>query len=115
MKLSERQQLFARDVVKLLLFMDEKGYKYTFGETMRTREQAEIYVKQGKGILNSLHCQRLAIDINVFNEKGKYLRKSEDYRIFADYWESLSPANRNGIRFKRKDANHFERNGRLGL
>jgi len=24
-KLSERQQLFARDVVKLLLFMDEKG------------------------------------------------------------------------------------------
>lgn len=110
MKLSEIQRMFSRDTVKLFQFIEDQGYSFTYGEAMRSEEQAEIYAKSGKGIKNSLHCKRLAIDINLFNEKGDYITDSKDYEIFANFWESLSPSNRNGINFKRSDANHFQRN-----
>ncbi len=113
MLLSELQRLFARDTVLLFQYIHEEGYTFTYGETMRTPEQAEIYAKSGKGIIDSLHCKRLAIDINIFNEKNKYLEVSEDYEKFGYFWEHLSPSNRWGGNFKtRKDANHFERNDR---
>lgn len=107
--LQDSQQKFAQDVVSLLSYMLEKNYKFTFGETMRTKEQAELYVQQGKGIKNSLHCKRLAIDINLFNPQGEFLSKSEDHTLFGEYWESLSPFNRWGGRFVRVDGNHYER------
>ena len=109
MLLSELQQLFSRDTVLLFKYINDQGYAFTYGEAMRSKEQAAIYAKTGKGILDSLHCKRLAIDINLFKD-GIYLDKKEDYDKFADYWESLSPANRNGRNFLRSDANHFERN-----
>lgn len=111
MLLSQIQQLFARDTVLLFQYILEEGYTFTYGEAMRSPEQAEIYAKKGKGIKDSLHCKRLAIDINLFNEKGEYLDKPEHYEKFAYFWEHLSPCNRAGYNFKsRPDANHFERN-----
>lgn len=110
MKLSELQQLFARDTVELFKFIHESGYSFTYGEAMRSPEQAAIYAKEGKGIIDSLHCKRLAIDLNIFNEKGEYLDKSEDYKTFGQFWEHLCPSNRWGGCFKRPDGNHFERN-----
>lgn len=110
MKLSQIQQLFARDTVELFKFIHDYGYSFTYGEAMRSPEQAEIYAKQGKGIVDSLHCQRIAIDINIFDKNGSYLDKTDDYKKFGDYWESLSPVNRWGGVFKRADGNHFERN-----
>ncbi len=110
MKLSELQQLFARDTVLLFKFIHESGYSFTYGEAMRSPEQAAIYAKEGKGIIDSLHCQRLAIDINIFNKNGEYLDKSEDYKMFGSFWENLCPSNRWGGCFKRADGNHFERN-----
>ncbi len=109
MKLSEIQQLFARDVVRLLMEMDKLGYKYTFGETYRTAEQAEIYHKEGIGIKNSLHCKRLAIDINLFKD-GVMLATKEHYQPIGLFWESLCPMNRWGGNFTKVDADHFERN-----
>lgn len=117
MLLSELQQLFSRDTVLLLQHITEKGYTFTYGEAMRSQEQAEIYAKQGKGILDSLHCKRLAIDINLFKD-GVYLQDSKSYELFGSFWESLSPCNRWGGRFKKPDgskfcdSNHFERNDR---
>lgn len=111
MLLSELQRLFARDTVLLFQYINEQGYSFTYGEAMRSPEQAEIYAKSGKGIKDSLHCKRLAIDINLFNEKGEYQDKPEAYEKFACFWEHLSPSNRAGYNFKsRPDANHFERN-----
>lgn len=110
MKLSEIQQLFARDVVKLLEFIETKQYTFSFGETFRTAEQAELYFKEGKGIRDSLHCQKLAIDINLFDPSGLYIEGVEPHEQFGIYWESLSPMNRWGGKFKNKDANHYERN-----
>ena len=93
----------------LFQFIDQQGYKFTYGEAMRSPEQAELYAKEGKGIADSLHCKRLAIDINLFKD-NVYLDKTEDYEFAGKYWDSLSPVNRWGGVFKRADGNHFERN-----
>lgn len=110
MKLSELQQSFGYDVICLLQYMKSLDYKFTFGETYRTPEQAKLYAKQGKGIVNSLHCKRLAIDINLFSPQGILLSTTNDHEMFGKYWESLNPANRWGGRFIRQDGNHYERN-----
>lgn len=109
MPLQQQQSKFANDVNKLLKWMFDHGYEVTFGETYRTKEQAEIYAKSGKGIINSLHCKKLAIDLNLFL-KGKLLETVADYTPAGKYWESLDKLNRAGCFFKtRPDADHFER------
>ena len=64
------QAMFAQNVARLIEYIFKTGYYCTLGECWRSPEQAEIYVKQGKGIKNSLHCQRLAIDLNLFDANG---------------------------------------------
>lgn len=108
MALWEKQALFTKNVASLIKFIDDHDHYATLGEAFRTQEQAKIYERTGKGILNSLHCKRLAIDINLINSEGKYLVDSSDYRKFGLYWESLHPSNRWGGMFKRPDGNHFE-------
>jgi len=110
MSLSSNQQQFVLDVAKLISFIYESGYFCTFGEAYRTKEQAMIYAKEGKGIIDSLHCQRLAIDLNIFDNKDNFLTQLKDYEKFGVYWESIDPINRWGGRFSRPDADHFERN-----
>lgn len=105
MKRSELQQIFAVNVAHLILHINECGYSCTFGEAWRTPEMAAIYAQQGKGIKNSLHCIRLAVDLNLFKD-GVYLPNGEAHRPFAEYWESLNTLNRSGIHFG--DANHYE-------
>lgn len=104
MNLSKKQKLFTHLVAKLIEFVYSQGYELTFGEAWRPPETAAIYAKQGKGIKNSLHTKRLAIDLNLF--KGDvYLTKSEDYKPLGEFWEGLDPLCRWGGRFK--DGNHF--------
>ena len=110
MTLREHQSLFAQDVARLIQYIYTlPDYSCSLGEAYRTKEQAEIYAKQGKGIKNSLHCERLAIDINLFLD-GYYLSHSKDYERLGCFWESLDSKNRWGGKFKRADGNHFERN-----
>lgn len=110
MRLTEIQQSFTRDLELLFKYIHDKGYGFTLGESWRSPEQAEIYVKSGKGIKNSLHTKRLAIDLNLFNDKNEFLTETKDHEQFGKYWESLHPANRWGGRFSRPDGNHYERN-----
>ena len=110
MSLAKSQQTFSLDIIKLLLFMQSKGYSFTFGDAYRDPELAAIFAKEGKGIVNSLHCKRLAIDINLFSPQGILLSTTNDHEMFGKYWESLNPANRWGGRFIRQDGNHYERN-----
>jgi len=109
MRLSEQQAAFTRDVAKLINWIFDNGFAVTFGEALRTPEQAEIYAKEGKGIKDSLHCKKLAIDLNLFDHEGKYLSDTKAYEEFGVFWESLNPLNRWGGRFTRADGNHFER------
>jgi len=109
MSLSEFQKTFAYNAAKLVIYaFDVLGYTCTLGEALRTPEQAEIYAKQGKGTINSLHLIKLAIDLNLFDKNGNYLTKTEDYSELGMYWKSLNPKNRWGGDSKfRADGNHF--------
>lgn len=109
MKLSEAQQIFALNVSKLIAWIYEKGWACTIGEVYRTPEQALIYEAQGKGIKNSLHCSRLAVDLNLF-VSGVYKVESDAYKELGGFWKTLNPLNRWGGDWKSKDANHFQMN-----
>lgn len=105
MNLSMKQQIFAVNVAKLILHINEAGFSCTFGEAWRTPEMAQIYAANGKGIKNSLHCIRLAVDLNLWKD-GVYLTKTEAWKPFGEYWESLNQLNRWGGSFG--DGNHLE-------
>ena len=107
MTLGERQRIFTRLVGKLIEFAYQSGYELTFGEAYRTPEQAALNSKSGKGIANSLHGMRLAIDLNLFKD-GKYLDTSEAHRPLGEYWKSLNPDCCWGGDFvTRADGNHY--------
>lgn len=115
MTLRKKQSIFAVLVADLIIKASHLGYDVTLGETYRSEEEALRLFKIGKGVKNSLHTKRLAIDINLFID-GKYLDKSEQYIQLGEWWESLSTSKFTcawGGRFKRTDGNHFsiEHNG----
>lgn len=93
-------------MARLISFAESRGYELTVGEAWRSRAAAEANAKKGIGIKNSLHRQRLAIDLNLFKD-GVYLRKSEDHRQLGEYWKALDPLCRWGGDFKRRDGNHY--------
>lgn len=104
MTLREKQSLFVRLVALLICEAQMKGYELTFGEAYRTPEQAALNAKAGTGIANSLHTQRLAIDLNLFKD-GAFLTSTEAHRPLGEFWESLHELCRWGGRFK--DGNHY--------
>lgn len=106
MSLRDRQSIFARNVAHLIAWCFSNGYEVTLGEAYRPQVTAEAYAKQGSGIKNSLHCERLAIDLMLFKD-GKYLTVTEDYRRAGEAWKALDEMNRWGGDFKRADGNHF--------
>lgn len=108
MDLHTKQWQFMQNIAKLIDYINKAGYTASFGEAFRSAEQAEIYAKEGKGIKDSLHCKRLALDLNLFRN-GEYLSNTTDYESLGRYWESLDERNRWGGRFKeRPDGNHFQ-------
>lgn len=134
MSLREKQSRFARCVVRLLLRMEERGYEYTFGESKRSDEQAEINAigeqgraKIAKGVANdfpnlalallnngkangvrlSTHKESLGMDINLF-KNGVYLSSSADHREFGEWWKQQDPEACWGGDFKpAPDGNHY--------
>jgi len=107
--LQDEQEVFSNDICKFIEYIESKGYKVTLGEAYRTHEQALIYAQEGLGIKNSLHCERLAMDLNIFTSDGKMLTTVADFEPFGIYWENLNPWNVWGGRWKhRPDADHFQ-------
>ena len=105
------QLTFAKNVALLIQYVLASGYFCTLGEAYRTPEQALIYAHEHIGIVHSLHCERLAVDLNIFDGNYKYMHDTEVYRKFGEYWERLDRSNRWGGRFKHlPDGNHFEMN-----
>lgn len=100
----EKQSLFARLVAELIVQASAEGYDVTFGEAYRSPEEAARLAKLGVGIRRSLHCDRLAIDLNLFKD-GKYLQQTEQYRALGEWWEARHELCRWGGRFN--DGNHF--------
>lgn len=111
-----KQAFFAMNVSKLIHYINAQGYSVTLGEAWRPPEMAEIYAKEGKGIVHSQHIKRLAIDLNIFDAKGRFLKSDKDQRPFGEYWESLCDANRWGGNFTKHgghidDPDHYEMQG----
>jgi hypothetical protein len=104
--LREQQSEFVRLVAKLIEYAHENGMELTFGECWRTPEQAKLNAAKGSGIRNSLHTERLAIDLNLF-VGGVFIDSSSGHRRLGEYWESLHPRCRWGGRFRRPDGNHY--------
>ena len=111
MKLSEHQQEFTKDLVKLNLKAQELGIGLTLGDAYRSKEQQAIYFKNGKSkTMNSNHLRRLAQDYNFFVD-GKLKYHHPKVEALGNYWESLNELNRWGGHFKNfYDSPHFERN-----
>jgi hypothetical protein len=106
----QKQSIFVKLVAQLITKAYEMGYELTFGEALRSPEQAALNAKSGAGITNSLHIQKLAIDLNLFKD-GVFLSSSEAHKPLGEYWESLSTPDYTccwGGRFKpRPDGNHY--------
>jgi hypothetical protein len=105
--LREKQSAFVQLVARLIRYAHAKGYALTFGEAWRSPEEAARLAKAGKGIAQSLHTKRLAIDLNLF-KNGVYQTSSEAYRELGEWWELQSTAELHcawGGRFG--DGNHF--------
>jgi hypothetical protein len=102
--LGAKQRRFTYYVALLIQEAYARGYELTFGEAWRTPEQAKLNATKGSGISNSLHLDRLAIDLNLFKD-GKFLTTTEDHRPLGEWWEKLDPLCRWGGRFN--DGNHY--------
>jgi len=105
MTLREKQSLFARMVADLLIFAYNQGYEVTLGDAYRDP-------RCPYGSDNSLHKQRLAIDLNLFRN-GRYLQTTEDHRPLGEFWMSMGGA-WGGMPSHRNDGNHYSiiHNGR---
>lgn len=110
MSLNDLQFGFSRDVAQLLIHAQNLGYRVTLGEAYRTPQQAELDEQSGSGIADSLHCERLAIDLNLFQQDAngwQYIMDGTGHEQLAAWWKSLSPSHRWGGDFPKKDYNHY--------
>ena len=109
MTLREKQSIFAKLIGYLILRTYDMGFELTLGEAWRSPEEADRLSKTGDGIKNSLHTQRLAMDLLLFKD-GKFLTDTLAYQPIGKVWESFSTPDYTccwGGRFARKDGNHF--------
>lgn len=105
--MSRLQEEFSQSVARLIQYAGALGYGVTFGEAYRTPEQAALNAKSGAGISNSLHTDRLAIDINLFRD-GSYITDDTGHSALGTWWKTLGPRYRWGGDFStRKDFNHY--------
>jgi hypothetical protein len=104
MKLGEKQELFAFLLPRLLDQAHALGFRVRMGECWRPPETAAAYAAQGKGIAQSVHSDKLAVDLNLFRD-GQFLQDSDSHRPLGEWWETLHPLCRWGGRFG--DGNHY--------
>ena len=106
MTLGAKQELFSKCLGRLLIWIYRQGWACRMGECYRTKEQAEIYAAQGKGIINSAHRKKLAVDL-FLSIDGQVTWDNEDYEAAGEYWKSLDPLARHGGDFAGRDSVHF--------
>lgn len=105
--MSALQELFAQSAAALIRQAVELGYTVTLGEAWRTPQQAQFDAKEGTGIVNSLHEERLAIDLNFFKAEV-YITDGSRLADIGAWWKALGAMYRWGGDFKdRPDGNHF--------
>ena len=103
------QVAFAKRVPRLLDKAFELGFEVTLGDAYRSPQEATRLAATGAGIVRSLHCDRLALDLQLFKD-NRYLTQTDDYRPLGEFWLSLSADGFEcawGGLFSRQDGGHF--------
>ena len=95
MTLGETQRRFTRMIGELIGWAYKNGYELTFGDAYRDP-------RVSYGHQNSLHRQRLAVDLNLFIN-GEYQTYTDAHTPLGEYWESIGGTW--GGRFN--DGNHY--------
>jgi len=114
LSLNRKQVEFTRTLAYFLQWCFENDFEVIGAELYRTPAQAREYAKQGRGIVNSVHTKKLAIDLFVFDkETGKVTWDVERYAPLSAKWKQMHPCARWGGDFRNRDAVHFsfEHNG----
>jgi hypothetical protein len=109
MTLGDAQREFAVHIAYLIQHIDAMGYSVTFGDAYRDpRSHKPMGEKGPYGQAFSAHKQRLAVDLNLFDERDRYVKDiTPAYTDIGEYWESMDDQNVWGGRFS--DPNHFSR------
>jgi hypothetical protein len=136
--LRQKQSRFARQLPRLIDYAVSLGYDVTLGELYRSDEQAEIHAlgpdgraqvatlvehqfpllarkvrnNTGNGIRTSLHTQRLAIDLQLFDGHGRWVTEVDAYRVVGEFWEQIAPDHCWGGRFGDTPHYSIEHEGR---
>lgn len=103
----QQQADFLQALCRLVTWAGAYGYTLTLGEAERPKELAELYAKTGRGITDSQHRKRLAVDLHLY-VGGVYQDSTEAHARIGDQWEKLDRRARWGGRFPRPDGNHYE-------
>lgn len=107
MTLGQKQRLFTKLVAQLIQYAYAQGYELTLGDAYRDpRVHGDVGVKKSYSSANSVHKQRLAIDLNLF-KGGVYQTSTEAHKPLGEYWKSLHPLCRWGGDFSTPDGNHY--------
>jgi peptidoglycan L-alanyl-D-glutamate endopeptidase CwlK len=114
MSLVNEQAIFFNHVCMLRAYAVDKGFIVTGRELGRTKEQQEIYVKNGLSkTSNSQHINNTAIDLYFFkmkSGKAEVILEKKELQDLGDYWVSLDrDRNQWGGNWKFLDCPHFER------
>jgi len=115
LNLSDKQFLFAKDIILLEMWMISQGYKYTYGHAWRSDEEQTRLFEKGLSNIKGRgpHGNRLARDYNFFIDDNEELTyDKEKIQPIGDFWESLNPKNKWGGSYNIRgnwDTPHFER------
>jgi hypothetical protein len=136
-ELLRKQWRFSRALPLLLAEAHSQGWEVTLGETLRSDEQAEINAlgfkgrealasmiervfpllakkirnNTGNGIRGSLHELKLAIDLQLYDAAGDWIKDAGPYSHLGNYWKSLAPDHRYGGDFGDTPHYSIEHNG----
>lgn len=102
--LGQKQERFSLMLAQFIIEVYRRGYHVRMGEVLRTEEQAKLNAEKGTGIANSVHCLKLAADLNIF-KGGLWLSDTKELTELGVLWESMGGTW--GGRFKKPDGNHF--------
>ena len=118
MKLGVKQRLFHRMFFHSFMpraweWAKANGIEIVVSETWRDPVTAAANQRKGVGIANSLHCEKLAVDLQLFRD-GDYIEDTKEYAPLGLLWESFSTTVGGevieccwGGRFNRRDGGHF--------
>lgn len=109
-KLVDAQWEFLKDVASLIQFIESEGDMASGGELQRTTYQQTEYIRTGRSkTMNSLHLNKLAIDLAIFHD-DVWLQDVASLKKYGAFWEGLHQDNEWGgdwVSFP--DLPHFQR------